>query len=147
MDKLFKSLILISTLGYILWFFQPYNISYIYDQDTLRVLEWSGFGGNYYLLFYISYVILVLYIISAIGMLLYLKWARALFAVLTVVTILLAPFSGVGVSTSIDGFLQYIINLCDGAVLFMAYFSSISSNFKPHNKSLNQVGENDAPPG
>lgn len=147
MDKLFKSLILTSTLGYILWFFQPYNISSIYDQDTLSALEWSGFGGNYYYLFYASYVILVAYIISAIGMLLYLKWARLLFTVLSVVSILSTSLTGVAVSTSIDSFLQNIIGLCDGAVLFMAYFSSISTNFKAHNKSLNQIGAKNAPPG
>ena len=143
MDKLFKSLIFITTLTYVLWFFEPYNISYIYDQDTLRALEWAGFGGNYDYISYVSYVFLVLYLISAIGMLLYLKWARLLFLVLTIASILFTPIAGINVSTTIDSLLQTITGLCDGAILFMSYLSSISINFTAHNKSLNQPSRSD----
>lgn len=138
MDKFFKSLILVSTISYTLWFFQPYNTAVILDQDTLTALEWVGFGGNYYYLFYVSYLFLIFYIVSAIGMLIYLNWARTLFIVLTIASILLSPLAGLSVSTTIDSILGNIIGLCDGAIIFMAYFSSVSSKFTTHNKSLSE---------
>lgn len=136
MDKLFKSLIVVSTIAYIAWFFQPYNTEYIYDKDTIDALQWAGFGGNYFYLSYFSYVLFVLYLVSAFGMLLYIKRARQLFVILTIINIVSVPFAGLAVSTSIDNFLINITGLCDGAVLFMAFFSSISTNFEAHNNQL-----------
>ena len=141
MDKLFKSLIVISILAYVLWFFQPYNTEYFYDKDTIEALQWAGFGGNYLYIFYFSYIILVLYIISALGMLLYIKRARQLFTLLTIVNILLVPLVGLMVTTSIDNVLLNITGLSDGAVLFMAYFSSISTNFSAHNNAPQPTAE------
>jgi hypothetical protein len=144
MDKLFRSLILISNAIYVLWFFQPYNTEHLYESETLVALSWIGFGSIELVSTVSTYIISPLYIVAAVGLWFYFAAARVLFVVLIATSILLAPFTGLSVQTGIDMLLSQIVIGIDGIVLYMCYFSSVSANFT-HNKSSNLTGANDAP--
>jgi len=138
MDKLYKFLIVFGSAGYIIWFFQPYNILEIYDLEVFDILSMAGYGSLDINWNAISYITLSLYLFSAVGMWFYINWARNLFLIITVVTVVMTATGGVSVETSIDATLSYLISLSDGALLFMCYFSSVSEKYKTHNKSLKE---------
>ena len=138
MDKLYKSLIVVGSTSYVLWFFQPYNTIEIYDAEVFKALAWGGHGAIDILWSPIFYITLILYLFSAVGMWFYINWARNLFVMLTVTYIVMTPIGGISVGTSIDATLIYLTNLSDGALLFMCYFSSVAEKYKTHNKSLKE---------
>ena len=130
MDKLYRFLIVFGLVGYIIWFFQPYNVPEIYDGEVFNMLSGAGYGSVDINWDAISYISLVLYIFSAVGMWFYVNWARNLFLILTITSVVLTAIGGVSVATSIDSTLGYLTSLADGALLFMAYFSSISEKYE-----------------
>ena len=130
MNKIFRLIILISNASYVLSLFAPYNIPAIYDQSTLDVLGWNGYGANEILLNYGSWVLMGLYLFSALGLLFFINEARFLYFAVIVFDLLLAPFGGLWVQSGIDGMLSYISSLLDGIILYMAFMSPVSHQFK-----------------
>ena len=45
MKGVFRIIITISYLSYIIWFFLPYIDSYIFDQGVIDALSWTGYGS------------------------------------------------------------------------------------------------------
>ena len=130
MDKLYKFLIIFGSVSYLVWFFQPYNIPEIYDVRVLELLGETGYGSADLLWTPITYICLILYILSAGGMWFYIKVARTLFLLLKIVFVVLALISGVLVQSSLDSVIYQLLGLAEGALLFMAYFSSISERYE-----------------
>ncbi|MFA4829044.1 MAG: hypothetical protein WC855_05565 [Thermodesulfovibrionales bacterium] len=130
MNKIFRLIILISIGSYVLLLFAPYNIPAIYDQSTLNLLEWSGYGANEILLNYGFWAVMVLYLISALGLWFFINEARFLYLAVIVFDLLSTPFGGLWVQSGIDGMLSYISTLLDGIILYMAFMSPVSQQFK-----------------
>lgn len=142
MNKLFRILIVVSNIAFIMWFFQPYNTAGLYSDEIKQLLGADGYGGIDQLLKYsvqTGWGLLVLYVITAIGLFFYLKPARTIFSVLLVLSIFLPLFYGVSVQSNIDATLRVIINMGDAVVWYMAYFSSVSSQFSAHNQAIEQT--------
>jgi len=137
MEKLFRSLIVISNSAYVLWFFQPYYATNLYTETMREVLEADGYSGVDILLKYsieIGWVFLALFLLSAIGLFLYIKIARTLFTVLCLSSFVIPLFYGISVQSHIDVVLNNITYMADSIVLYMSYFSSVAVKFKAHNK-------------
>ena len=130
MDKLYKFLIVFGSISYVIWFFQPYNIPEIYDVRVFELLGETGYGSVDILWNPIVYILLILYLLSAVGMWFYIKVARNIFLLLQIVYVALAFIGGVVVQSPIDSAVYHLIVLSDGALLFMAYFSSISERYE-----------------
>lgn len=150
MEKLFRLLIILSSAAYIIWFFQPYYPTGLYTEEIRDLLGADGYSGMDLLLKYsveIGWAWLILYLISAIGIFLYIKAARILFTILFFLALLLPLLYGVSVQSHIDVVLINIMSSSDAVILYMCYLSSITSKFTTHNKSFNPDVANDAPPG
>lgn len=133
MKNIFRYLLIVSTVFYILWFFLPFFWDQIYSVETLTALEWNGFGAILSSEGPIPYVIFLAYLFSIYGLLLYKAWARSLFLYLTIFSILSSPLWGLNVQGPYDLVLGSVITYSDGIILTLAYFSSVGEEFKNKN--------------
>jgi hypothetical protein len=150
MSSLFRTLIIVSNVAYIAWFFQPYYSTGLYTDEIRELLRSDGYSGIDYFLKYsveLGWLLLALYLIASIGMFFYIKVARTLFAVLVAASILIPLLYGVSVQSNIDVVLNTITTMAGAVILYMCFLSSLAGNFTAHNKSLNQRGAKSAPPG
>lgn len=129
MAKIFIGVVLINLLAYIAWFFMPFASGYLYDYDTLDLLSFSGFGAKIDLDGPIPYVIGLIYVVTTFGLLLFKSWARIAFSTLAVFTIISPPLWGVSIQGSYDVMIGSLVSITDGAIISMAFFTSISNDF------------------
>lgn len=130
MKGIFRYIVIGSLILYLIWFFMPNAWVYLYEREALNLLSWAGYGANYNINGPIPYIILVAYIVASVGLVLLKKWARTVFLALTVSDIVLTGISGVHVSAPLDAAIGYIIALSDGAILAIAYLTSLGGEFE-----------------
>jgi len=148
MERLFRTLIIISYATYVLWFFQPYYSSFLYTDEIRNLLDSDGYGGIDILLKYsieLGWLFIFAYLIAAVGLFYYISAARVLFTFLYGTSIFLPIVFGVSVQSNIDALLNNIIAMADAIILYMCYLSSISSKFTPHNKAFKRDAKQHAP--
>ena len=143
MKKLFEILVLISLTTYAIFMSLPYFWDLIFQKDAIGLLDLNGYM-EFINFFYINNIITGLTIVASVGLLFYKRWARTLFFSLIVIYIILAPFMGFAIAAGFESALSSINLLCNGAVLYMAYFSSVADEFKktpnkPHNQDATTV--------
>ena len=139
MQSLFRALIIISSSAYVLWFFQPYYSTSLYNEDMRMMLDAHGYNGVDLLLQYRAEIgggFLIAYLISAIGIFIYIKLARTFFAILCISSIITPLFFGMSVQSHIDTTLNNITYMADAIILYMSSFSSLSTKFNAHNNAL-----------
>jgi hypothetical protein len=127
MNKLFQYLVITSILLQAIWYFLPYSWGYIYTEEQLTLLSWHGHESYFDIYGPLPYLITSLYLVAFIGLFIFKKWGRNLFLALTVFTIF--PIWGFLVSPAIDGSIGYLISLVDGAILSIAYLTTVSNEF------------------
>jgi hypothetical protein len=125
--RIFKALVVIAAACYLVWFLLPYTASDIEQ----RLAEYSGHGA----LLPIKHplyngVWFVLWIASAIGLIFLQNWARHLYLALSLLGLILAPFSGYVIQPPLDTMFASASTLLDGAILAMAYLSPLAEDFK-----------------
>jgi hypothetical protein len=129
MSKLYKSLVLFSYFTYAICFFLPYLDTYIYAQEGLDALSWSGYGSLVMPHEFIGYAFFIAYSITVIGMLYFHSWSKKLFVALTVLSTFFTAIHGFEVLPPIDAVLSYLTNLADGAVIALMYLTSLGKRF------------------
>ena len=129
MKSLFSIIVAISAIAYGTWFFLPHFWGYLYDVETIEVLQWDGYGSKINIYGPIPYLIGILYLVSYAGLLAYKTWARNFFLLLTVFSFLSAPFWGIAIQGGYDAMVGYVVSLSDGVIITMTYLSSISNEF------------------
>lgn len=102
----------------------------IYDYETLGGLQWNGYGAKINMDGPIPYVLGAFYLFAAAGLIFYQSWARTLFLLLAITNVLAMLFMGVFAVGGYDAMVGNIIKLLDGAILAMAYLTSVSSEFR-----------------
>jgi hypothetical protein len=128
--RLFQTLVVASTASYVIWFFLPQWSSHLSDPEY-RLAELSGFGAVLpvdHPLYYGTWF--VLWLIAALALLFFQNWARHLYLVLSVLELILAPFSGFSVQAPLDSLFGSAALLMDGAILAMAYLSPLAQHFE-----------------
>ena len=128
MNKFFRILVLISICAYSIYMLLPYFWHLIHSDEIIGILELNGYK-EYFNFYYILNIIFALTIVASFGLLFYKKWARTLFSGLILITIILVPFTGFSVATGFESSLGMVNTLSNGAILYMAYFSSVSNDF------------------
>ena len=128
MKKLFRTLVIFSISIYLIWFVLPHFWGLLHTPEEVNLLNYNGYGESFNALPLI-YTMAVLYVISAIGLFIYSRWARTLFLGLTAFAIAVGPFMGWSVQTGFEASINHLAILCDGAVIFMSYFSSVRDEF------------------
>lgn len=130
MKTSFKNIVLISYILYVICFFLPFFDEYLLDQSELDALSWIGYGSIIPLDNVISFFFFIAYTTLALGLIYFKPWAKALFTMTVMLSIIATFISGIAVHTAIEETLIYITLLADGAILSMLYLSEIKLEFK-----------------
>ncbi|WP_396587016.1 hypothetical protein [Bermanella sp. R86510] len=130
MKKIFNVLVIVSITLYAVWYFMPYAWVYLYDSQSLDLMGWTGFGAIIDIYGPIGYVLGLVYLISLFGLLFFKAWSRTLFTIMTVVNILISPFTGVVIQGGYDVMIGSILGLANGAIIALMYLTSLSHEFR-----------------
>ena len=120
MDKIFRTLIVVSYLAYLMWFFQPYYETWLLTDLMREMLDADGYNGYDFLLknsLHIGWFFLVAYLATSIGLYFYIKPARTLFTILFLTSFFLPMFFCMSVQSHIDVILNKIIGFSDDLIL------------------------------
>lgn len=98
-----------------------------YDVGLLRAQ--SGYGAAFPTWPWLPWLLLVGWLIAGVGLLFFQSWARALFAALYVLVVFLRLIQGTLVQLPIEGFLNELVALADGAILALAFTEPLASYF------------------
>jgi len=135
----FRLLVLLSVVLYVGWFFFGYFESRFYSPEIVDLMTWSGYGAafNWNVLTYIAYTVLLAYGIVCVGLIYFKPWARECFLLLTVLAMLLTFLFGVNILTEASLFYLQLMNMIDGFIIAVIYFSDLKEEFKiTHNKRM-----------
>ncbi|WP_348675926.1 hypothetical protein [uncultured Abyssibacter sp.] len=128
--RTFQATVAAGFIACLVWWLLPY-VGWTVNPLTAEALQFAGAGaidGALHPAWFIAF--LIARIIATIGMLLFFKWGRLLFAVWLLAGFPLGLVSGVYVSPAIDSTIGYLTSLLDGVVLALAYFSPVSVLFR-----------------
>ena len=127
--RLFRTLVVASLLLYYAFFASFIFSSQLFGDEQASVLAYNGRGALLTLPSLVFWSLQFLWAVSAVGMVLFQRWARTLFVLLTVYSFFGLLAGGLLIQTGSQAALFLLVNLADGAVLFMAYLSSIAPRF------------------
>ena len=130
MKNIFRKIIVGVGALYIAFMALPFFWLDIYDQETLNALTWLGNGGVLNIYGPLPYLLAIVFIVSLIGMYRLKKWARTLFMLFTIISGLISPLWGLSVAGNIDVLAPYFISIGSGALLAIAYFTSLGAEFE-----------------
>jgi hypothetical protein len=127
--KLFRALVVISTVNYLIWFFQLVLGGRLISPGTWDALSWNGYGALLPFPEKIWWLMMLLSVAVAVGLFHFSKSARLVFTCLIGFFGVARLLAGVQVETALDSLLGYITNIADGAVIVMAYTSPLRERF------------------
>ena len=94
------------------------------------MLGFDGEGAFYQLSTFQVYIWGVIYIISLVGLLRFHQGARILFVFLMIVELVQPFLFGAQVTSNLDGTLNYLLNVIDGMLFVLIFFTPISMRFR-----------------
>jgi hypothetical protein len=125
---LFRIAVVVGAITYVAYWFLPYTYGYL-DGFTGSLLSYAGHDAIFVGPELLHYAMFASWLVSAVGLLLFRKFARTLFLILVVFTTALSPLLGITVETAGGATLLSIANMADGLVLALAYFSPVKTEF------------------
>jgi hypothetical protein len=129
MVRLFRALVLISTVLFVVIGIMPFLNHLWLTPDQLHVLSYDGAGSLIPAHPMLYWGQLVLWTAISIGLFFFLSVARTAFLVLNVITIVATFFWGFRIIPPEAAGLGGIVQMADGAILMMAYFTSVAERF------------------
>ncbi len=138
MKKIFRSVVVLNIVLYVSWFLFPYTYSYWVSEMSMNVLNASGLESFFIGPLYIYWVFFSLTLLALIGLFFFKRLSRQLFVLIIIINLSLQSFSGMSVYTGIESLLLNVINMADGALLVMMYLTSISNEFVPSSKRIQE---------
>jgi hypothetical protein len=128
--RLFRVVVLVSTIAYLVWFFHLLLGSRLISDGTRDALSWQGYGALLPMPERLGWLFLLLFVAVAVGLWMFSRSARLVFVMLTAFFIVTYPLGGVQVQTAFDSFLLLLNNMADGALLVMAYTAPLKERFE-----------------
>jgi len=128
-NVLYRYTVISSFVLFTIWFFMPYFWQSIYDQNTLDLLSWNGYGGLLGNHTWLAYSFLLLYYFTYWGLINFKPLARLIFLVLVFVSFITASFNGIVVQTASGYFLDSLLFFIDGLIITLMYFTDLSNEF------------------
>ena len=126
---IFRAFLVMSTAIFAVTYWLPAFDSAFYSEDTLTMRQWDGWGAVLPAIPLLNIALFIAGVAIPAFMFFFVSWSRAAFLVLTVGYALLGLGWGVRVATPADAFLGEVVALFDGAILTLAYFSSLAPRF------------------
>lgn len=134
MKKLFRILVITSMLLYAMYWFSSYFSHLWLTAEQLDILSFGGLGRKMTYPLIIDWVIFLAWLLISIGLISFHRSARIQFVVLHIVILASIPFSGLIIFEPVGFFLLSIVNLLDGAIIALSYFSTLSNEFSKNRK-------------
>ena len=130
MTTLFRALIVASLLSYaIVVCIGHFDAPYLSEKE-LDLLSWYGHGAVIELSPFMNWVLILVWLPAAIGMYLFNSIARFVYLFLAILIIITTPLFGAYIALGYEFMFLQITTFLDGAILVMAYFTSVSDKFK-----------------
>ena len=129
MIKLYRTLIIVSTISYLIFAGVGYVDSRFLTKDELDLLSWASYGAIIKFPPLLHWGLVFSWVPLAIGMYFFKPIARKIYLWLSIIFILANPFVGFAVFTGYEMMLYQATTFLDGAILALAYFSSIANEF------------------
>lgn len=129
MRRLFRWLVAISTGLFVLTWLLPFFDYHWLNAEELDILSWSGYGTILPSNDVIYWVLFIAWLIISVGLWFFISIARKAFLFLIIATSIASFFWGFNIHTPIENGIRNIVLMTDGAILVMAYFTSISNEF------------------
>lgn len=128
----FRVLVLLSVALYVGWFFFGLLESRFYGPEITDLMTWSGYGAafGWNVLTYFAYGSLLAYGMVSVGLVYFKSWARECFLLLTVIVLLMTFAYGINILTEASMVYLQLMNLIDGFIIAIIYFSTLSEEFK-----------------
>lgn len=128
LTTIYRLCIVVGTLVYVAYWFLRYLYGYL-DSETGSLLSYGGFGAVWEGNEAFDQALFGAWIACAFGMYFYRKAFRFAFLFLVIVTAPITLLYGVSVETSVGAFFIDIVNIADGMVLALAFFSPVKDEF------------------
>jgi len=132
-QRQFRVLVLVSVALYVGWFFFPFLESRFYSRELIELKRWAGLGASldWRLLTAFAYGSLLAYGVIGIGLVYFKRWARTGFLWLIIFLELSCFTFGVNILTEAEIVYLQLLNIIDGFILAIVYFSRLSEEFTP----------------
>lgn len=128
-ELLFQRLVIFSTALFIGYASVPWLLDSRLSEEMNNALSWSGYGAKLPISTTIWWFIALLRVLVAVGLCQFSREARALFVLIEVYFGVTSLLGGLAVATATESFLLYLMNLCTGAVLVLAYTPPLRDKF------------------
>lgn len=129
LEKIFKALIISSIATYIILLFLPYLDSFYLSQEEIDVLSWNNYGSVFPIPNWFAWIMFGINLLIVCGLYFYVRIARTMYLWLFIILILMNPFMGIQTNTGLEGLFYQLISTLDGAILAVAYLTSINEKF------------------
>jgi len=130
MVQLFRSLVVVATGLYVVLVVSYFWAADLFGPDVAAVLAHSGRGASVQFPEYTWLVLLVAWIVASAALLFFVRWSRECFVALLVFSIVSTALGGIQINAGAQEALMEVVALADGAIVFMAYFSSVARCFR-----------------
>ncbi len=130
MTTAFRYLVSISATLYVVFWIFPYLDYKWLNEDELTILSANYYGSIIPLNDFVDWGLFVAWIILYIGLWFYIRAARIAFLIFAAITSVANFFWGFSVMTSYEFAIQNVLAMAEGAMLVMAYFTSVRSEFE-----------------
>lgn len=129
MIPIFRISVVVSLLVYALFVAKAYFDSSFISQGMLDLLSWNKYEAVIMLPFWVDWITILIWLPVSIGTYYFYRPFRTIYLVLSVVFIFTKPLFGAAIFTGTDLMLFQLTVFLDGAILAMAYFTSVSERF------------------
>ena len=129
MRKIFQMIVIVSTIIYVVFWFWPTMGLEQLSEIEFRLVQYQGYEAIMPVIPILSWSQFVLWLSASVGLLFFIKAARTLFLILCLIEFVILPLSGYVVFTAFESLMVHILSMADGAILAMAYLTSISGGF------------------
>jgi len=130
MKQLFRFIVVISTLLYVIFWFLPY-VDYLWlTEYEIELASAEGYGGYIPQSLVLAWAQLIIWVVISVGLFFFIPLARTAFVLMLVITAITNFLWGFLVMEPISAGLISIITTSDGVILTMMYLTSLSKYFE-----------------
>lgn len=130
MIAIFRLLVVIQALITAVYWLLPYFDYHWLSVEELLVLEGSGTGAVFIASSFFAWATFAVWMALSLGLYFFARFAREAFVVFYLANFSLALFMGIQVLTPLEQVVLGILQVGDGMLIAVAYFTSVSQKFR-----------------
>ena len=130
MESIFRYLVVISAALTILFWGMPYIDYMWFSIEQIHLLDQSGLGTVIPVSDVLYWGILFIWLVLSVGLFFYNPLARTGFIVFYILSFVFGLLGGIQVVTPYESAIASLIGLADGAIITLAYLTSVGAKFE-----------------